>query len=177
MAFSRLRKNKLAITGLAIILFLVFVAVFAPLLAPHHPYEQVLERTLLAPSLEYPFGTDDFGRCIFSRVIYGTRLSLAIGVVVSRCCWNRIWNMARFSLVDDGDDHAYDIFWPFRADPPLVIRALEWYINVLFAWPVGGWATGSAGCIGEGEGFVSSKLWEPATLYHVQTPAAKYSLL
>ena len=80
---NQLRKNKMALIGLAIILLLVIVAAIAPVFVPHHPYEQDLEKAFLPPSLEYPFGTDDFGRCIFSRIIFGTRISLAIGVVVT----------------------------------------------------------------------------------------------
>jgi len=78
-----LYKNKLAITGLIIIIFLVSIAVFAPILAPHDPNEQRLEQALFTPRIEYPFGTDDFGRCILSRVIFGARVSLEIGLIVT----------------------------------------------------------------------------------------------
>jgi peptide/nickel transport system permease protein len=64
-------------------LLLAFVAVFAPFLAPHHPYEQNPEQALLPPHPEYPCGTDDLGRCIFSRIIFGTRISLEIGIMVT----------------------------------------------------------------------------------------------
>jgi peptide/nickel transport system permease protein len=83
LTFIQLKKNKLAIIGLLIISLLVIVAVFAPVLAPHHPYEQDLDRVMMAPCSEYPFGTDDFGRCILSRIIFGTRISLAIGLIVT----------------------------------------------------------------------------------------------
>lgn len=147
LVFSRLRKNKLAVTGLAIILFLVFVAVFAPLLAPHHPYEQVLEQALLAPSLEYPFGTDDFGRCIFSRVIYGTRLSLAIGVVVttiSAVVGITLGMLAGFygGVVDEVIMRIVDIFLAFPGlILALVIAGLlgPGMFNVLFALALVGW--------------------------------------
>lgn len=78
-----LYKNKLAITGLIIIIFLVSIAVLAPVLVPHDPNEQRLEQALITPSIEYPFGTDDFGRCILSRVIFGARVSLEIGLIVT----------------------------------------------------------------------------------------------
>mgnify|MGYP001027097561 CR=1 FL=1 len=81
--YYRLRKNKMALTGLAIIMLLIGVAVSAPVLAPHHPYKQDLGQAFLSPSSEYPLGTDDFGRCICSRIIFGTRISLAIGVIVT----------------------------------------------------------------------------------------------
>lgn len=76
------RKNRLAVVGVLLIILLSFLALFAPLISPHDPLEQKLGRRLEAPSSEYPFGTDDLGRCIFSRVVYGTRFSLGIGVLV-----------------------------------------------------------------------------------------------
>lgn len=78
-----LYKNKLAITGLIIIILLVSIAVLAPVLVPHDPNEQKLEQVMLTPCAEYPFGTDDFGRCLLSRVIFGARVSLEIGLIVT----------------------------------------------------------------------------------------------
>ena len=74
-----LRKNKLAMVGLAIILFFVAVAVFAPMIAPY-PYdagELVMKNK--PPSGEHWFGTDYNGRDVFSRVVYGARISLWVG--------------------------------------------------------------------------------------------------
>ncbi|WP_051280406.1 nickel transporter permease [Anaerovorax odorimutans] len=76
-------KNKLALIGLVIIVIIAIGAVFAPLIAPNNPNEQILEQALKHPSIEYPFGTDEFGRCIFSRVLYGSRISLQIGVTIT----------------------------------------------------------------------------------------------
>jgi len=74
------RKNKLAMVGLTIVLFFVFLAIFAPLIAPEGPNDQKIgQARLLPPSGEYWFGTDDFGRDILSRVIYGARISLTVG--------------------------------------------------------------------------------------------------
>lgn len=61
---------------------LVFVAVFAPLVAPHAPNEINAETILLAPNRNFWFGTDNLGRCVLSRVLYGTRTSLSIAVAV-----------------------------------------------------------------------------------------------
>lgn len=80
--FRRLKKHRLAVIGAVIILTLLFIAIFAPFIAPHDPIEQNLEKRLLPPNKEYPFGTDHLGRCILSRIIYGTRASLQIGVIV-----------------------------------------------------------------------------------------------
>ncbi|ATZ60911.2 MAG: nickel ABC transporter permease subunit NikC [Methanosarcinales archaeon Met12] len=80
--FRRLKKHRLAVIGAAIILTLFFVAVFAPFIAPHDPIEQNLENRLLSPNTEHPLGADNLGRCILSRLIYGTRVSLQIGIMV-----------------------------------------------------------------------------------------------
>jgi peptide/nickel transport system permease protein len=80
--FGGFRKNRLAVSGLLLITALLVLALFAPEIAPHDPLAQKLDSRLLSPSFEYPFGTDELGRCIFSRVIYGTRISLGIGIFV-----------------------------------------------------------------------------------------------
>lgn len=83
MTIMNILRNKLALVGLIIVLILVIVAVFAPFLAPHNPNEQSLDQVLKRPCINYPFGTDEFGRCILSRIIFGTRVSLEIGVAVA----------------------------------------------------------------------------------------------
>ena len=75
-------KNRLAVSGILLIAILCTLALFAPIFAPNDPLDQKLNSRLLGPCHEYPFGTDEFGRCIFSRVIYGTRISLGIGILV-----------------------------------------------------------------------------------------------
>ncbi len=75
-------KNKLAVSGIFLIAVLCILAFFAPTLSPNDPLIQRLDSRLLGPCPEYPFGTDELGRCIFSRVIYGTRISLGIGILV-----------------------------------------------------------------------------------------------
>ena len=84
-AFRRVLRNPGAMFGVFVIGFFVFVAIFAPLLAPYDPLDQDLD--LLAegccpgPSREHPLGVDDLGRDELSRLIYGARYSLLIGVV------------------------------------------------------------------------------------------------
>jgi peptide/nickel transport system permease protein len=75
-------KNRLAVSGIFLIIVLCALALFAPSIAPKDPLTQRLDSRLLGPCPEYPFGTDELGRCIFSRVIYGTRISLGIGILV-----------------------------------------------------------------------------------------------
>lgn len=74
-------KNKAALAGFLIILFFVFIAIFADFIAPYDPYEQSLYDRLQPPSKKHLFGTDDLGRDILSRIIYGARISLAIGII------------------------------------------------------------------------------------------------
>jgi dipeptide transport system permease protein len=83
-----MRANTGAMAGLIIILIVAFCAIFANLLAPHSPIEQFRDNLLQPPvwqeggSWQFPFGTDDVGRDILSRLIYGARLSLIIGSIV-----------------------------------------------------------------------------------------------
>jgi peptide/nickel transport system permease protein len=76
------RKNPAAMVGLLIVLALLLLAAFAPLVAPHDPLAQALDQRLLAPSARNWFGTDALGRDIFSRIVYGTRVTLVIVMLV-----------------------------------------------------------------------------------------------
>lgn len=78
--FRSLMRNPGAVFGLAIFILLIFIAVAAPFLAPYDPFEMAVGPRLQSPSLDYPFGTDDFGRDMLSRMIYGARLTLLVGV-------------------------------------------------------------------------------------------------
>jgi len=75
----KLFKNKAAVAGGIIILFYLAVAAFAPWLAPYDPYEINLDNRMHSPSLDHWMGTDDKGRDILSRIIYGSRLSMGVG--------------------------------------------------------------------------------------------------
>ncbi|WP_026564760.1 ABC transporter permease [Bacillus sp. UNC41MFS5] len=76
---SILMGNKAAMVGAIIILFYIFIGLFAPLLAPYDPYKIILEDKLLPPSSEHWMGTDDKGRDILSRILFGSRLSMGVG--------------------------------------------------------------------------------------------------
>ncbi len=77
-----LSKNKGAIAGLIIICLFIISALGAPLIAPHDPVKQVIEHRLAKPfTPSYILGTDDLGRDLFSRIVYGSRISLIIGIV------------------------------------------------------------------------------------------------
>ena len=75
-----LRHNKIALFGLVLIFILVFTGVFAPLVAPYDPYKADLDVSLQAPSTTHIMGTDEEGRDVLSRVIYGARLSLEVEI-------------------------------------------------------------------------------------------------
>jgi peptide/nickel transport system permease protein len=77
------RRNHLMVLGTSIIVFLLLVAALAPLLATQNPYEQVLPDRLLPPSTRHYFGTDSLGRDIYSRVVYGSRVTLTIALLVA----------------------------------------------------------------------------------------------
>ncbi|MCD6278124.1 MAG: ABC transporter permease [Desulfurococcales archaeon] len=83
LTWRRFRKNKLAMTGLVMLLIIVAISALAPLIAPYSPIEQHLEDRLQPPSPKYLFGTDELGRDILSRVLYGSRIALRVGVLVA----------------------------------------------------------------------------------------------
>jgi len=84
LTWRRFTANKLAVIGMLLILALIFVAVFAPLLAPYSPYIGDLAKArLLPPGAEHWLGTDDQGRDILSRLIYGSRLTLQVVILVA----------------------------------------------------------------------------------------------
>lgn len=82
-AWHRIRKNKVAILGMLILIVLILGAVFADQLAPYGYDDQDVMRRFTFPCREFPFGTDNLGRCIYSRILYGARVSLLIGFVAT----------------------------------------------------------------------------------------------
>ncbi|OUQ88637.1 diguanylate cyclase [Brevibacillus brevis] len=79
--YRKLRKNKLAMVGGCIVIFYIAIALLAPFIAPHDPYEIDLVNKLKPPSSEHWMGTDDKGRDVLSRLLYGTQLSMSVGFV------------------------------------------------------------------------------------------------
>ncbi|WP_345532950.1 nickel transporter permease [Viridibacterium curvum] len=79
----KLFRNPLAVAGLAVILGLLLLAAFAPWIATHNPVAQDLSNTLKAPDATHWFGTDEYGRDIFSRLVYGSRITLYIIALVT----------------------------------------------------------------------------------------------
>jgi peptide/nickel transport system permease protein len=83
--FQRFRAvffgRRVVVFGCVIVVLFIIVAVFAPLISPYNPYKQNLRNTLQQPNAQHWFGTDPYGRDTLTRVIYGTRTSLMVGIV------------------------------------------------------------------------------------------------
>lgn len=82
-AWHRLKRNKLAIFGLIVIVILGFTAIFGPYLTPYDYLSQDLASRNAPPSLAHFFGTDDLGRDVFSRIVFGTRTAFLVSVIVT----------------------------------------------------------------------------------------------
>jgi len=82
IVLRRFKKNKLAVAGLIIVGIVLLIAIFAPLIAPYSPVNQNLSERISSPSKTHLLGTDEYGRDVLSRIIYGSRIALMLGVVV-----------------------------------------------------------------------------------------------
>lgn len=82
-AFHRLRKNKMAMTGLSILVFMVVIALLTPLIAPYEYDAQNLDLGASPPSVAHWLGTDIFGRDQLTRIMYGSRISLMVGFIAT----------------------------------------------------------------------------------------------
>ena len=79
---ERLSRNKAAVLSSLFIIFLIIVAIFADVIAPYSPYETDFSNVLSTPTKMHLLGTDEIGRDLLSRLIFGTRLSLYVGLTV-----------------------------------------------------------------------------------------------
>lgn len=79
--WKRFKRNKIAVIGAIIVFLLFIIALFAPFLSPYNQNDIDRNHILEPPSFKHPFGTDDLGRDVFSRMIYGARTSLLVGFV------------------------------------------------------------------------------------------------
>jgi peptide/nickel transport system permease protein len=121
--WKQYRKNKLGMAGLIILIFFVLVAVFAPIIVPHDR----LDATCLcngipysAPSLHFPFGTDNFGRSVLALTIWGSRISLLVGLIATAIA------MIIGSLV--GVLAGYFGRWP----ETILMRLTDWFLVIPF---------------------------------------------
>lgn len=79
--WQRVLQNKMVLFGGAIVLLMAVAALFAPWLAPHSPYEQFTIDQLVEPNSIYPLGTDELGRDVFSRLLFGARISIQVALI------------------------------------------------------------------------------------------------
>src|SRR3972149_8264603 len=81
MLIRELPTNRLFIIGSLIFFLLIFLGIFAPLVSPYDPFKQNLDEALNTPDIKHLLGQDELGRDIFSRMIYGARISLLVSVL------------------------------------------------------------------------------------------------
>jgi peptide/nickel transport system permease protein len=81
--WKRFSKNKLALAGSLVVILLFVISILAPWIAPHDPNQMNLQKVLMPPSGTHLFGTDQLGRDVFSRMIWGARISLKVGFVAT----------------------------------------------------------------------------------------------
>ncbi|HXF81417.1 MAG TPA: ABC transporter permease [bacterium] len=145
--WRRLRRNRLALVGLAIVAGLIVVALLAPWLAPRDPSAQTLEDKRQPPSRAYLLGADEFGRDILSRLIYGSRVALLAGgvsVLIALALGTAIGTAAAYAggLMDQVAMRAMDVLlaFPYLLLAIVIISALgPGLLNTILA--VGIWAT------------------------------------
>lgn len=77
-----LLRNRMAVIGISVILAWAIIAIFAPWITPYGPFEQNINDRLIGPTASHLFGTDELGRDVFTRVLYGSRISLPVGLIV-----------------------------------------------------------------------------------------------
>lgn len=119
LGWLKFTENKLAMIGLSIVLALILVTIFAPLLAPYDPLAADLANRIQSPSAEHWFGTDQLGRDILSRLIYGAQYTLmivALVVITAAPVGLLVGTAAGFfgGWIDATLMRITDIFWPSR---------------------------------------------------------------
>ena len=80
-AWLEFRRNRLAMVGTVVIVFIALMGIFAPIVSTHDPYRQSLRERMKPPTAEHWLGTDELGRDFYSRLVYGARISLFVGIV------------------------------------------------------------------------------------------------
>jgi len=121
----RFLRHRVGMIGFAITLLVIFVAIFGPVLAPAPPNYMSFTEAFASPSLAHPFGTDDFGRDILSRIMYGARISLMVGVIsvgIAATTGTLLGMIAGYGgrIVDEVIMRAMDVLFAF----PTILLAL-----------------------------------------------------
>jgi peptide/nickel transport system permease protein len=97
--WKRFKRNKLSVAGTVVVVALIIIALFAPFIAPYNPTDIDISNIMAPPSASHPFGTDELGRDVLTRMIYGSRISLSVGIVavgISICIGIIIGSLAGF---------------------------------------------------------------------------------
>lgn len=134
LVWKRFTKNKLALIGFIMVSVIIFMAVFAPLIAPYDPYKTSPLERFKPPSKEHLLGTDALGRDVFSRLVYGSRIALEIGILIVL-----FEGMIGISL---GLVSGY-----FGG---IVDKLVMWLVDVLRSFPIVVLALAIAGVLGQG---------------------------
>lgn len=144
---KRIHRNRFASVGMIFIGALIIISILAPFFALHDPVEINHGAILTAPGVDYPLGTDNLGRCMLSRLIYGTRVTLAAGfivVIISALAGLLLGAIAGYfgGIIDEIIMRIIDIFFAF----PGIILALiiagilgNGFWNIIIALTISGW--------------------------------------
>lgn len=146
--FKVFRKNKLAVIGGTIVVLVILIAIFAPLIVPYDPYAVDIDLQFQEPCSDYLLGTDMFGRDTLSRIIYGSRISLIIGLIptfIAMIVGTVLGMTAGYfgGKIDYLIMRLADIVLAF---PPLLLAMVVMYtlgarlLNIFIALSVVGWA-------------------------------------
>lgn len=122
-AFRQLRRHRAAMAGAAIIVLVIFTAVAAPLVSPYDPVQMNPDDAFEGPSREHWLGTDEYGRDLFSRIVYGSRISLSVGIIsvsISLVFGTALGLMSGYYLgiADVVVSRIMDVFYAF---PPILL--------------------------------------------------------
>ncbi|HAA86545.1 MAG TPA: glutathione ABC transporter permease GsiD [Kosmotogaceae bacterium] len=149
LVWLRFKKNRLALVGFIMVCIVLFVAAFAPLLTPYDPYETDPFNRLKAPSRDHWLGTDELGRDVLTRLLYGTRIALLIGVLIVLFEGTIGISLGIFSgffggVIDSIVMRLVDVLRSF----PVIILAMaiagimgQGIMNVIIAMGIVGWTT------------------------------------
>ena len=146
--WRRYKRNKMALVGLVLVIAFVFIAIFAPLIAPYHYNDQDLANAWQPPSPEHPFGTDDLGRDQLSRIIYAVRTAAIVGLgasLISLAIGASIGSVSgmRGGTVDSVLMRLVDVFNSFPSILLAVILAAtlgQSVFTIVIALAITGWA-------------------------------------
>jgi peptide/nickel transport system permease protein len=145
--YYSLLKNPVLSLAAIIAALVFFIAVFGPVLSPHDPLKTDMTLRLAPPSLEYPFGNDTLGRCVFSRILTGTRTSIGLGIsiVVISCILGVVAGLIAGYHGGLADEFLMRIADMFLSLPEIVAAMTIAGIlgpgtfNLIFAFSVTGW--------------------------------------